>query len=69
MSHLMRSKVISQPTLASTQSVSGSDIVFSIPTAEPIEFIDLTDHINEHLRHENIRDGAVTDFSRHTAVV
>ena len=66
MSHLMRSKVISQPTLASTQSVSVSDIVFSIPTAEPIEFIDLTDHINEHLRRENIRDGAVTVFSRHT---
>ena len=66
MSHLMRSRIISQPTLASTQSVTVSDILFDITTIEPIEFIDLTDHINEHLRRENIRDGAVTVFSRHT---
>jgi secondary thiamine-phosphate synthase enzyme len=62
----MRSRVISQPTLAFTQSVNVSDILFNFATIEPIEFIDLTDHINEHLRHENIRDGAVTVFSRHT---
>jgi len=66
MSHLMRSRIISQPTLASTQSVTVSDILFNITTIEPIEFIDLTDHINEHLRRENVRDGAVTVFSRHT---
>ena len=66
MSHLMRSKVVSHPTLASTQLVAVSDILFSIATVEPIEFIDLTDQIDEHLRRENIRHGAVTVFSRHT---
>ena len=66
MSHLMRSKVNSGPALASPQSVVVSDILFSIATIEPIQFIDLTDHINEHLRRENISDGAVTVFSRHT---
>ncbi len=66
MSHLMRSKVISHPTRASSQSVTVSDILFNIATVEPIQFIDLTDQINEHLRRENIRQGAVTVFSRHT---
>jgi secondary thiamine-phosphate synthase enzyme len=64
MSHLIR--VISRPTPASIQSVSISDILFSITTNEPIEFVDLTDRINQHLRRANIRDGAVTVFSRHT---
>ncbi len=62
----MRSKVLAQPTLASTQTVIVSDILFKLATVEPIEFIDLTDRINEHLQRENIRDGAVTVFSRHT---
>jgi secondary thiamine-phosphate synthase enzyme len=66
MSHLMRFRIVSQPTLASAQSVNVSDILFNIATVEPIEFVDLTDHINEHLRRHNIRDGAVTVFSRHT---
>lgn len=66
MSHLMRSKVVSQPTRAISQSVTISDILFKITTVEPIEFIDLTDEINLHLRSENIRDGVVTVFSRHT---
>jgi len=66
MSHMMRSRIISTPALALTQSVTVSDILLSIATTEPIQFIDLTDHINQHLRHENIRDGAVTVFSRHT---
>jgi secondary thiamine-phosphate synthase enzyme len=66
MSHLMKSRVISQTALASTQSVNVSDILFNIATVEPIEFVDLTDHINRHLRRESIRDGAVTVFSRHT---
>jgi len=66
MSHLMRSRIVSQPALASVQSVVVSDILFSIATTEPIEFVDLTDRINEHLRREKIRDGAVTVFSRHT---
>jgi len=50
----------------SAQSITVSDILFDIATTEPIEFVDLTDRINEHLRRENIRDGAVTVFSRHT---
>jgi secondary thiamine-phosphate synthase enzyme len=66
MSHLMRSRITSRPAGAACQSVTVSDILVNIATADPIEFIDLTDHINEHLRRENIRDGAVTVFSRHT---
>jgi secondary thiamine-phosphate synthase enzyme len=66
MSNLMRSRVVPHPTLASSQSVAVSDILFNITTVEPIEFVDLTDSINEHLGCENIRDGAVTVFSRHT---
>lgn len=66
MSLSMRSKIVSQPTRATPQSTIITDIVFHIATAQPIEFVDLTDDINEHLRRENIRDGAVTVFSRHT---
>jgi secondary thiamine-phosphate synthase enzyme len=66
MSHLMRSRIVSQPAPASVQAVAVSDILFSIATVEPIEFIDLTDRINQHLRSENIHSGAVTVFSRHT---
>jgi secondary thiamine-phosphate synthase enzyme len=64
MSHPIR--VISRPAPTSIRSLSVSDILFSIATKEPIEFVDLTDRINEHLRRSNIRDGAVTVFSRHT---
>jgi secondary thiamine-phosphate synthase enzyme len=66
MSNLMRSRVVFHPTLAPTQSMTMSDILFNIDTIEPIEFVDLTDRINQHLRREGIRDGAVTVFSRHT---
>ena len=62
----MRSNVVSHPALATVRSVTVSDILFNIATIEPIEFVDLTDHINEHLRRANIRDGSVTVFSRHT---
>ncbi len=65
MSHLMRSNIVS-PAPAAVKSVTVSDILFNIATVEPIEFIDLTDPINEHLRRANIRDGSVTVFSRHT---
>ena len=64
MSHLIR--VTSGAVLTSIQSVVIADILFSIVTKEPIEFVDLTDRINEHLRRTNLRDGAVTVFSRHT---
>ncbi len=66
MSHLMRSNVVSHPAPAALQSVTVSDILFSIATVEPIQFIDLTDHIDEHLSRANIREGLVTVFSRHT---
>ncbi len=62
----MRTRISSEAGSASVQSIAVSNILFTIATTEPIEFIDLTDQINEHLRRENIRDGAVTVFSRHT---
>ena len=66
MSHLMRSRITSQPTRVSSHSIIVSDVLLSLTTVEPIEFIDLTDQINEHLRRANIRDGSATVFSRHT---
>jgi secondary thiamine-phosphate synthase enzyme len=48
------------------QSVIVSDLTLEITTAEPLEFIDLTDHINDHLLRNGIRHGVVTVFSRHT---
>ena len=66
MSDLMRSRIISQPAFAHARSVSVSDILFNVATVEPIDFVDLTDHINAHLERENICDGVVTVFSRHT---
>lgn len=47
-------------------SVVVSDVVFKITSEEPIEFVDLTDHINQHLKRHGIKSGAVTVFSRHT---
>ncbi|HVN28046.1 MAG TPA: secondary thiamine-phosphate synthase enzyme YjbQ [Candidatus Binataceae bacterium] len=64
MSQMIR--VTSLPAPASVQSVIVSDILFTIPTKEPIEFVDLTDRINEYLRRADIHEGAVTVFSRHT---
>ena len=63
---MMKPKIASRPTASATQSIIASDILFSITTTEPIEFIDLTDHINQHLREASICDGSVTVFSRHT---
>jgi secondary thiamine-phosphate synthase enzyme len=51
---------------STSQSVIVSDMLIKIATVEPIEFVDLTDHINHHLRQSNIREGSVTVFSRHT---
>lgn len=62
----MRPRITSQPSVASAHSIVASDILFSIATVKPIEFIDLTDAINEHLRRANICEGTVTVFSRHT---
>ena len=68
MSHPTASgKVLVQPHAPSSRhSVIVSDLMLRISTGEPIEFVDLTDHINQHLRRERIENGAVTVFSRHT---
>jgi secondary thiamine-phosphate synthase enzyme len=63
---MTRPRITSQPAVASACSMIVSDILFRIATVEPIEFVDLTDVINEHLRRADIRDGSVTIFSRHT---
>jgi secondary thiamine-phosphate synthase enzyme len=47
-------------------SVELSDSILDIATVEPIQFIDLTDRINEHLRENEVESGTVTVFSRHT---
>ena len=47
-------------------SIIVSDVAIRVKTAEPIEFVDLTDHINDHLRSSGIENGAVTVFSMHT---
>jgi secondary thiamine-phosphate synthase enzyme len=50
----------------SRQTVLLSDAIIEISTAEPLEFIDLTDRINQFLAAERIVHGEVTIFSRHT---
>lgn len=59
--------VIAQPAPSpATQSTIVSDVMLKVTTVEPIEFVDLTAHLNEHLRRHNIRNGTITVFSRHT---
>jgi len=50
----------------SRHSVVLSDSTLDIATTEPIQFIDLTDYINEHLTVNEVDSGTVTVFSRHT---
>jgi secondary thiamine-phosphate synthase enzyme len=50
----------------SRHSIVLSDSILDIATAEPIQFIDLTDYINEHLTMNAVESGTVTVFSRHT---
>jgi secondary thiamine-phosphate synthase enzyme len=50
----------------SRHSVVLSDSILDIGTVEPIQFIDLTDYINEHLSANAVESGTVTVFSRHT---
>ena len=50
----------------SRHSVVLSDLILDIGTDEPIQFIDLTDHINQHLKVHAVESGTVTVFSRHT---
>jgi secondary thiamine-phosphate synthase enzyme len=47
-------------------SVALSDSILDIDTVEPIQFIDLTDHINQQLKLNAVESGTVTVFSRHT---
>jgi len=47
-------------------SVIVTDSILEIGTVDPIEFIDLTDQINEHLNANGVESGTVTVFSRHT---
>jgi secondary thiamine-phosphate synthase enzyme len=50
----------------SRHSVVLSDSILDIASAEPIQFIDLTDYINGHLADNSVVSGTVTVFSRHT---
>ncbi len=60
-------QIVTKPRgLKSRHSVSLSDAIVQIRTAEPIQFIDLTDIINTHLSEHGCDSGQVTVFSRHT---
>ena len=50
----------------SRHSVELSDLILEIGTDEPIQFIDLTDRINQHLKVNAVEIGTITVFSRHT---
>lgn len=50
----------------SRHSIAVHDAILDISTIEPIQFIDLTDHINAHLAANGVGSGKVTVFSRHT---
>src|SRR6266481_3632924 len=47
-------------------SVMLSEMILDVATSEPIQFIDLTDRINQHLAENAVENGTVTVFSRHT---
>lgn len=50
----------------SQQSVLVSEAIIEVGSSQPIEFIDLTEHINAHLEAHAIQHGEVAIFSRHT---
>jgi secondary thiamine-phosphate synthase enzyme len=50
----------------SHNSVALSDWIVEVRTTAPIEFIDLTERINQHLAGQDVESGLVTVFSRHT---
>ncbi|MFZ0889786.1 MAG: secondary thiamine-phosphate synthase enzyme YjbQ [Candidatus Binataceae bacterium] len=65
------SSASSRLTLRATLSQSRhlvmlSNAILEVATKHPIEFIDLTERINAHLRAHEIEHGEVTIFSRHT---
>ena len=60
-------RIVADPRrVKSRNSVSLSDTIVRIRSAEPIQFIDLTDFINTHLSDHLVESGHVTIFSRHT---
>lgn len=58
--------IIRREASRSHHSVLLSDTILDVATVEPIQFIDLTDHINQHLAANAVEAGTVTVFSRHT---
>ncbi|MGH7863608.1 MAG: secondary thiamine-phosphate synthase enzyme YjbQ [Candidatus Binataceae bacterium] len=61
------SEVVVRPgRLRSRHMVLLSEAVLSIHTVEPIQFVDLTDRINQLLASGRVEHGEVTVFSRHT---
>ncbi len=62
-----RPKILVRPAApGSRHSVVVSDLTLNIRTTEPIQFVDLTEHINRHLYRHGVLNGAATVFSRHT---
>ncbi len=57
---------VKSATFTARHSVVVCDAVFMVRSEAPIEFIDLTDHINQQLKRHRVESGAVTVFSRHT---
>jgi len=55
----------SRPTVSHC-TVLLSEMVLDIETRQPIQFVDLTDRINEYLAGHDIENGSVVIFSRHT---
>jgi secondary thiamine-phosphate synthase enzyme len=47
-------------------AVTLADAIIQVATTQPIEFVDLTDQINSYLSDNDIENGNVTVFSRHT---
>ncbi|MGH7950178.1 MAG: secondary thiamine-phosphate synthase enzyme YjbQ [Candidatus Binataceae bacterium] len=65
--HDRLAEVVVRPgRLRSRHTVLLSDAILSIGTVEPIQFVDLTDRINQFLASQRIEHGEATVFSRHT---
>ena len=58
--------VIRPGAVRTRHAVVISDSILDIRTEEPIQFIDITDHINQHLDDHGVESGTITVFSRHT---
>jgi secondary thiamine-phosphate synthase enzyme len=61
-------KLISRPIVVSPSRhvVLRSEAIIKVQSVEPIEFIDLTEHIGAHIAEHRVENGEVTVFSRHT---